>query len=125
MGSALAVGINCPSDAEQLLGGLSNAGRSPYIINMTRLMVPVLPSLVNGIVFTSIFSTGSSFMFTASRMLYTLSLHGQAPRVFSRVNRFGTPYFAVGVIGLFGCLSYLTLSNQAGVGGFLSLWIGV
>jgi amino acid transporter len=116
IGSALAVSINCPSDAPELLGGLSNAGRSPYIINMNRLMIPVLPSLVNAIVFTSIFSTGSSFMFTASRMLYTLSLHGQAPKVFSRVNRYGTPYLAVGLVASFGCLSYLTLSSQAGVG---------
>jgi amino acid permease len=116
IGSALAVSINCPSNAEELLGGLSNAGRSPYIINMNRLLIPALPSLVNGIVFTSIFSTGSSFMFTSSRMLYTLACHGQAPKIFRTTNRFGTPYLAVAVVVLVSCLSYLTLSSQAGVG---------
>jgi amino acid transporter len=83
---------------------------------MNRLLIPALPSLVNGIVFTSIFSTGSSFMFTSSRMLYTLACHGQAPKILRKTNRFGTPYLAVAVVVLVSCLSYLTLSSQAGVG---------
>lgn len=49
-------------------------------------------------------------------MLYTLACHGQAPKILRRTNRFGTPYLAVAVVVLVSCLSYLTLSSQAGVG---------
>ena len=116
MGSALAVTINCPYDDPNLLSGLSNASMSPYIINMKRLQIPALPSIVNAIVFTSIFSTGSSFMFSASRLLYSLALHGQAPKFLARTNRFGTPYLAVFFVAAFGCRSYLTLGSKSGVG---------
>ena len=116
MGSALAVTINCPYNDPDLLSGLSNASKSPYIINMNRLQIPVLPSIVNAVVFTSIFSTGSSYMFTSSRVLYTLAIHGQAPRFLSKTNRFGTPYLAVGFVATFSCLAYLTLGRKSGIG---------
>ena len=83
---------------------------------MNRLQIPVLPHIVNAIVLTSIFSTGSSFMFCSTRALHLLAMQGQAPKFFARTNRWGTPYNAVGIVALFGCLSYLTLSSSAAVG---------
>ena len=87
-----------------------------YIINMKRMNIKVLPDIVNAIVLTSIFSTGSSFMFASSRALHMLALEGQAPRIFARTNRWGTPFVSVGTIALIGCLSYLSMSENAAKG---------
>ena len=89
-----------------------------YIINMERMNIKGLPSVINAIVLTSIFSTGSSFMFCSSRALHMLALEGQAPRIFARTNKMGTPYVAVGTIALFGCLSYLSMSENSAKGMF-------
>jgi amino acid transporter len=52
IGGALAVGIACPSRAQQLkdvvVGGQgTGAAASPYVIAMTRLGITVLPDIVN------------------------------------------------------------------------------
>lgn len=86
---------------------------------MERMNIPILPDIVNAIVLTSIFSTGSSFMFCASRALHMLALEGQAPKVFARTNKRGTPYVSVGTIALFGCLSYLSMSENSAKGAFI------
>ena len=83
---------------------------------MKRMEIKILPDIVNAIVLTSIFSTGSSFMFASSRALHMLALEGQAPKIFARTNRRGTPFVAVGTIALFGCLSYLSMSENAAKG---------
>jgi amino acid transporter len=55
-------------------------------------------------------------MFCSSRALHMLALEGQAPRIFARTNRRGTPYMAVGAIALGGCLSYLSMSQNSAKG---------
>jgi len=57
----------------------------------------VLPSIVNAGIFTSALSASSSFMFTASRILYGLGLRGQAPRWLSYCTKSGVPVAALGV----------------------------
>jgi amino acid transporter len=55
----------------------------------------VLPSLVNALIATSILSAGNAYVFGTSRALYSLALSGQAPKIFRKINRNGTPYMAV------------------------------
>lgn len=42
-----------------------------------------------------------------------MAREGHAPSLFTRVNRFGVPYLAVSLYGLFMCLGYMTLSRTA------------
>jgi amino acid transporter len=42
-----------------------------------------------------------------------MAVHGHAPAVFRRLNRFGVPYAAVTLFGLFICLGYMTISSTA------------
>lgn len=115
LGSALCVGINVPYNDPSLLGAIVNgakgAAKSPYVISMNRLQIPVLPDLVNAIVLTSVFSTASSFLYASSRSLYSLGLEGQAPKIVTRTNRHGLPYVAVGVILAISSLSYLAVGK--------------
>ena len=127
MTGALCVGIVASSDDENLLGaiaaGAPGAAKSPYVISMNRLHIPVLPSLVNALVLISLFSTANSVVFVGSRALYGLSLKGMAPKVFTKSNRHGVPYYAVGVTLAFGLLSLLSVS--AGAVKVLNWWINL
>ena len=42
-----------------------------------------------------------------------MAVHGHAPAVFKRLNRFSVPYVAISFIGSFMCLGYMSLSNSA------------
>ena len=55
----------------------------------------VFPHIINACVLTSAFSAGNSSLFTSSRILYGLALHGQAPRIFTYCTKKGLPIVAV------------------------------
>jgi len=79
---------------------------SPYVIAVNRAGIKVLPHIINAAVFTSAFSAGNSFLYSSSRVLFGLSIRGQAPKIFSRVTKAGLPFIAVAFcVGLpsFGC----------------------
>lgn len=78
---------------------------------MNRLGIPVLPSLINALIFLSVFSTGNAAVFTTSRAIHALALRGGAPAVFQRLNRFGVPYVAVAAVLLYCCISYMSVSE--------------
>ncbi|WVQ80706.1 hypothetical protein IAT38_002811 [Cryptococcus sp. DSM 104549] len=113
---ALCVGVVSSSTDQNLLGaiaaGAPGAAKSPYVISMNRLGIPVLPSIVNALILISLFSTANSFTFVASRSLFSLAQKGQAPRIFNRVNRHGVPYVAVTGTLVIACLSYLSVSSS-------------
>ena len=112
----------------------------------------MLPHVINAGVFTSAFSAGNSYLYSSSRILFGLSVRGQAPKIFSRVTKGGLPLISVAfcvslvslghsessakrVFGqaLFSLLTFMTVSNGAAtvfgwlvnlttVGGFVSSW---
>ncbi|KAJ4245020.1 hypothetical protein NW762_014227 [Fusarium torreyae] len=102
IGGALCVGILCPYD-------------EPAVIAMTRLKIPVLPSIVTAALLTTIISAGNAYMFNASRSLHALALDGQAPAIFRRLNKHGVPYTSVLAVTVLTCLSYLALSSSTAV----------
>jgi amino acid transporter len=134
---ALCVGIVSASDDPNLLGAIANgapgAAKSPYIIcksdsirranpmnrankiAMNRLEIPFLPSLINALI--------NSFVFTASRAMFGMSQKGQAPKILGRVNKHGVPWVSVLFVLLIGCLAYLSISSTAVK--FLDWWISL
>ncbi|KAK4466880.1 general amino acid permease AGP2-like protein 4 [Cladorrhinum samala] len=116
---SLAVGILVPYTDQELRTafdvGSPGAAASPYVVAMRRLGVRVLPDIVNGMVFTSAFSAGNSYVYCASRSLYGLALEGKAPKIFTRCTKHGIPIYAVMLVLLISLLSFLQVSNSAGV----------
>ena len=49
-------------------------------------IIPVLPSIVNAALITTVVSGGNAFAFNASRSLHALALEGQAPAFLRRTN---------------------------------------
>ncbi|KAL3479178.1 amino acid permease/ SLC12A domain-containing protein [Aspergillus californicus] len=114
IGGCLCVGILVPYDDPTLTGGSDTyAGGSPYVIAMERLQIPVLPSIVNAALITTIISAGNAYTFNASRSLHALALEGQAPKFLRKLNKKGVPYMAVIVVMLLSCLAYLALGSSS------------
>ncbi|KAI6013556.1 amino acid permease/ SLC12A domain-containing protein [Pisolithus marmoratus] len=128
-------GLIVPYNDPELLQSTGNAAQSPYVIAMTRAGIKVLPSIVNAGVLTSAFSASNSFLFCSSRILYGLSLRGQAPYLFAYCTSSGIPIVAIGFTGLFAFLSLMNVSsgsetvfnwlvNLTAVGGFFT-WASI
>ena len=109
--SSLLIGILVPYDDDKLLGA-SNASASPFVIGIQNVGIPVLNHIINGAVLTSAWSAGNSFLYSGSRILYSMALDGNAPKIFAVTNRMGVPYAAVLATWAIGLLAYLNLSND-------------
>lgn len=113
----LAIGIMVASNDNRLLGaiadGASSAKASPFVIGMENVGIHTLPHIVNACILTSAYSCGASMLYGSSRGLYSMALQGDAPRIFSKTNKWGVPIYAVAVTSLFNFLAYLNCSNSA------------
>lgn len=96
---ALAVGIICPSRDPIYLEAVNNgepgAGSSPWVFAIRKLGITTfLPDAINFMILLSGFSCGNTFLYTASRSLYSLAQNGQAPGMFLKCSKRGIPYIA-------------------------------
>ncbi|KAI0886757.1 proline-specific permease [Annulohypoxylon maeteangense] len=109
---SLAIGVIVPNDDNQLLSGDSNASASPYVIGIARAGISGLNHVINAAVLTSAWSAGNAFCYSGSRVLYSMAVNGQAPRIFSLTTRRGVPWVAVLVTLAVACLAFLNVSNS-------------
>ncbi|KAF1979040.1 amino acid transporter-like protein [Bimuria novae-zelandiae CBS 107.79] len=118
---ALCVGIILPYN-DPTLTGLLDAGdtgtgaASPYVIAMKNMGISVLPDLTNALMVTSIFSAGNSYVYCATRTLYSLSLDGHAPRFLRKTTRAGVPIYCFCVTMVFPLLGFLSVGRAASEG---------
>ncbi|KAK5651491.1 hypothetical protein OQA88_11945 [Cercophora sp. LCS_1] len=109
--SSLIVGCLVPYDEPRLLDKSNNASASPWVIGIQRAGIAGLDHAINGAILTSAWSAGNAFLYSGSRVLFSLAVTGQAPAIFAKTNRRGVPYPAVIATSLFGCLAYLNVSS--------------
>ena len=107
------VGLVVPSDDPSLMTSTNTASQSPFVIAARNAGIKVFPSVINAVVLTSAWSSGNSNILGGSRILYAMAVHGHAPAIFKRTSRFGIPYLAVLLYGVFMALGYMTLSSSA------------
>lgn len=88
---------------------------SPFVATFAKVGITVAAGIINFVVITSAMSGCNSGIYSAGRMLFTLGVNGQAPKVFTKLSHNGVPLFgtigvlvglAVGVI-----LSYIAPQN--------------
>ncbi|KAJ1306593.1 hypothetical protein OPQ81_007593 [Rhizoctonia solani] len=129
----LVTGMIVPYNNEDLLQDTGTGAQSPYVIAINLAGIKALPHIINACVFTSAFSAGNSFLFTASRILYGLAVRGQAPRIFTKCTKNGLPIVSVGFCSLFSLLAFMNVStdgatvfnwlvNLTTIGGFFTWW---
>ncbi|KAJ5190147.1 uncharacterized protein N7498_009132 [Penicillium cinerascens] len=100
------VGLVVSSNDPHLLTMTDTASQSPFVIAARNTGTKVVPSTISAVVLTSAWSS-------ESRIIYGMATNGHAPSVFMRLNRFGIPYVAVALYGVFMALGYMTLSQSA------------
>lgn len=108
---ALAIGLIVPSNAQGLLGGGSGASSSPWAVAAKLAGIKVLDSIINGIILASAWSAGNSYLYLASRSLYSMAVAGDAPKIFAKCTKSGIPYNALTVSACISLLSYMNLSS--------------
>lgn len=108
--SSLIIGCIVKSTDPRLLSEKSNASASPWVIAIQNAGIGGLNHVINFAILTSAWSAGNAFLYSGSRILYSLSLSGQAPKFFAATSN-GVPYRAVLGTWAIGLLSYLNVSN--------------
>ncbi|KAH8879207.1 hypothetical protein GQ53DRAFT_756168 [Thozetella sp. PMI_491] len=133
IGGMVALSVICPSDAPALTSGASGAGSSPWVVGIKNAGIKGLDHVINAVVITASWSAGNSFLYLASRSLYSMALDGSAPAIFARCTKGGVPVYAVGASALFSLLAYMNVNasaaevfnwllNLVNTGGFIS-WV--
>lgn len=113
----------------------SDISISPFTLIFEHAGLAAAASVMNAVILTSVISAANSWLYAASRMLYSLSLEGYAPKAFSKTkDGKGVPAIAVittTIIGLFAFVTsifgtgfYNYLLAASGLSGFLA-WIGI
>lgn len=108
----------------------------PFLAAVRVLQIPHAEFIVELIVFVAVLSCLNSAMYTASRMMYSLALRGDAPRAFARTSRGGVPWVTtlvcvgVGVLTAIANIIWeqnevfgLVLASSGGVG--LFVWLAI
>lgn len=92
-----------------------SADSSPYVFIIQEIGIPYGKDILNFIVLTAALSGLNSAMFSASRMLNSLSRDGQGPQMFLKKNKNGVPVYALGlssiVLMFTAILSYILPSK--------------
>lgn len=103
----LLVPFNDPhlSDTSQFISS------SPFVIAILNSGTRVLDHIFNAVILTTILSAGNSNLYIGSRLLYALGSSNVGPKLLTRTTPSGVPYIGVVITAIFGCLSFLSVSN--------------
>ena len=108
---------------------------SPFVTVFDMIGIPYAADIMNFVILTAVLSVGNTGLFACTRILYSLSQSGQAPRLFGKLNKRGIPMNALFVTLVFALLSLLTsvmaeetlfvvLLAISGVGGVVT-WMAI
>ncbi|CAF0934661.1 unnamed protein product [Adineta ricciae] len=122
IGSLTLIGCLIPYTSPRLLNKSSDydASASPFVIAIEDAGISVLPSIFNALILCAVLSVGNSSVYGASRTLCALAENGQAPKIFTYIDRKGRPLSAVVLSMLFGFVAYI---NCAEVGSKVFHWL--
>ncbi|HEY3685544.1 MAG TPA: amino acid permease [Streptosporangiaceae bacterium] len=92
----------------------------PYVTTLGALGIPAAGTIMQVIILVAVLSALNSGLYTASRILFALTGHGDAPRGFTRVNRRGVPVRAILLATVAGYVSVaMAFFSPDGVFAFL------
>ncbi|OCA81641.1 amino acid permease [Bacillus sp. FJAT-27225] len=106
---------------------------SPFVTVFDMVGIPYAADIMNFVILTAILSVGNTGLFACTRILYSLSETGMAPKLFGKLDKRGVPLYSLAVTLGFALLSLLTsvvaadtlfviLLAVSGIGGTLT-WL--
>lgn len=131
--SILLIGLNVPYDYPGL--SKKDSATSPFTIVFAQTGAHSAAIVMNTVILTSVLSAGNHALFAGSRLMYTLSAQGHAPKFLGSLNRNQVPWVAVIATSLISILCFGSsfigagqlwtwLQNLVGVSNQLS-WIAI
>lgn len=131
----LIISLIIPYTDPQLLNANNNIAMSPFTIVFSMMGVPYITGIMNFIILAALLSACNSDLYSATRILWHLSVKGSAPTLFSKVNHAGIPIYALLATASFGLLAFLCnlyggtviflmLVNISSLAGFVA-WFGI
>ncbi|OBZ90070.1 Lysine-specific permease [Choanephora cucurbitarum] len=117
------IGMCVPYDNEDLLNSDGGPGTASFTLIFKLAGIEAGAHVINAIVLTSVLSACNSSLYTTSRTLLGLARDGNAPAFLGKVNRYGSPFWAVtfsSIIG-FACVFVSIYSAEAAFTWFLSI----
>lgn len=103
-----------PKDPRLTEYGSSNPRSSPIVVAILDAKIKVLPSIVNAVILLACISVGVTSVYGTSRTLLGLGQAGQAPKIFSYVDREGRPLPAIMFAMLVALIGYVAVSGSEG-----------
>lgn len=108
---------------------------SPFTLVFKKAGLSFAASMMNAVILAAVLSAGNSSLYASTRMLYAMAKEGQAPRIFSKLDRRGVPVPAIILTAVVGMLAFFTsifgdgvvyiwLMNSIGITGFI-FWLGI
>lgn len=91
--SVLLIGLNVPYNYPGL--NTKTTHTSPFTLAFQMAGSKVAGSFMNAVIMTSAISAANHALFAGTRLLYTLSVNGHAPKVFGRLTRYQIPLVSV------------------------------
>ncbi|PLK58811.1 lysine transporter [Candidatus Palibaumannia cicadellinicola] len=134
--SILIISLLVPYTSPALLhNNINNITVSPFTLVFSKAGQLSAAAIMNSVILTTVLSAGNSGMYASTRMLYTLALEGQAPKIFARLSKGGVPRNALYMTTIVAALCflssiysnqkvYLWLLNTSGTTGFIA-WLGI
>ncbi|KAI8338514.1 amino acid permease/ SLC12A domain-containing protein [Chlamydoabsidia padenii] len=127
------IGLCVPYDNEQLANTDGTPNTSAFTLIFELAGISAGAHVINAIVLTSVLSAANSSVYTTARTLLGLAHDGNAPKIFTKTNRFGAPWIAVlvsSVCGFAACFASIYSASVAfswflsitTVSGFISWW---
>lgn len=109
------LGLTVPYNSPQLLSANNisdktvSAEASPFVVAAMLAGVKAVPDIINICLLVFTFSAANSDLYIATRTLYSISVEGNAPRIFSRTNDRGVPIYALGASSSFCLLAFISV----------------
>lgn len=113
LASITLIGFLVPYNSPQLMGSSGPATKaSPYVIAIASHGVKVVPHFINAVILLAVLSVGNSAFYSSSRILYSLSQRGLAPKFFEYIDREGRPARAMCCSAIFGIIAFCAASSK-------------
>ncbi|KAI9009373.1 amino acid permease/ SLC12A domain-containing protein [Phycomyces nitens] len=113
--SILVIGLVIPYTDPRLLKGANDITVSPFTLVFQKAGAAWAADLMNAVILITMISAGNSGVYSSSRTMLSLAEQGYAPRLFTRVNRWGIPIWSVLISCAIGCLAFLTSLFGSGI----------
>lgn len=111
------------------------ANGSPFVTVFTKMGIPGAASIINLVIISAAISALNSGIYSATRVLYSLSLQGKAPHFISKLNKSKVPFISLFIViatQLIGVLmNYIMPASAFGVFstivvvGLISNWVAI